>query len=137
LGGDGASYLELPEQEICEYYLNNSLKATTLFFGHDKETIKKILYKNKIPLREGTERMIMATSYPVAQIDPQTNEIIHVFSSLSEAEKATGNTHHISDVINGRRKTCKGYKWKKFKKEIIQNADTKTQDFPSMGHLYE
>ena len=113
LGGDGASYLELPEQEICNYYLKNSLKATVSFFGHDKETIKKILYKNNIPLREGTERMIMATSYPVAQIDPQTNEIIHIFSSLSEAEKATGNTHHISDVINGRRKTCKGYKWKK------------------------
>ena len=113
LGGDGASYLELPEQEICQYYLQNSLKATVKFFGHDKKTIQKVLYKNNIPLRESTERMLLATSYAVAQIDPNTNEIIHIFSSLSEAEKATGNTHHIADVIHGKRKTCKGYKWKK------------------------
>ena len=113
LGGDGASYLELPEQEICKYYLTHSLKETSSFFGHDKESIKKVLYKNNIPMRDGSNSRILASSYAVAQIDPKTDEIIHIFSSVHEAEKATGNTQHISDVVHGRRKTCKGYKWKK------------------------
>ena len=115
LGGDGASYLELPEQEICKYYLSHSLSDTIKQFSHDKETIKKILYKNNIPLREGTDRMVLATSYAVAKIDINTKEILEIYPSLHAAELANGNSHHISDVIKGRRKTCKGFYWKKIK----------------------
>lgn len=113
LGGDGASYLELPEQEICKYYLSHSLSDTVKQFSHDKETIKKILYKNNIPLREGTDRMVLATSYAVAKIDINTKEILEIYPSLHAAELANGNSHHISDVIKGRRKTCKGFYWEK------------------------
>ena len=113
LGGDGAAYLQLPEEEICKYYLTHSLIETANFFGHDKDTINKILYKHNILKRTRSEQRILASSYPVAQIDPKTNEIIHIFPSVAEAEKATGNTHHISDAVNGKRKTCKGYFWKR------------------------
>ena len=119
LGGDGASYLELPEQEICKYYLNHSLKNTSLYFGYDKNTIKKVLYKYNIPIKTIKESSILSKSYAVAKIDKNTNEIIQIYASLGEAEKENGNTHHIADVIHGKRQTCKGYKWKKYE-EIIQ-----------------
>ena len=49
----------------------------------------------------------------VAQIDKDTNEILNVFPSTKEAERAMGATgHHIAQVCNGKRKTTYGYKWK-------------------------
>lgn len=121
LGGDGAQCLELPEKEICLYYLNHSLTETAKYFFHDRETIKKVLYKNNIPFHTHQEGILLTTSYPVVKIDPKTNEIIQIYSSLSEAEKDNGNTQHIGDVIKGRRKTCKGYKWKKYN-DLINNT---------------
>jgi group I intron endonuclease len=113
LGGDGASYLNLPEEEICKFYLENQcLTHTAQYFGYDKMTIKKVLYKNKIPLFDLSSIMIKMNSQAVAQINPQTDEIIKIFSSIAEAEKATGNSKHISSVCRGKRKTAKGYKWK-------------------------
>lgn len=114
LGGDGSCFLVLPENDICIYYLNHSLSDTAKHFQHDREVIKRVLYKNNIPFHSHKESTILGVSYPVVQIDPKTNEVIKVFSTLAEAEKATGNTYHIGDVIKGRRKTCKGYKWAKY-----------------------
>lgn len=116
LGGDGSCYLKLPEQEICKYYLQHSLIETAKFFQHDRETIKRILYKNNIPIKTIQESILLRNSYPVAKIDKNTNEIIQIYPSLQEAEKNNGNTHHIADVIHGKRKTCKGYKWIKIEK---------------------
>lgn len=113
LGGDGAAYLELPENEICKFYLENRCLAhTAQHFGHDKMTIKKVLYKNNIPLFDLSTVMTKLTSQAVAQIDPQTDEILNIFPSIAEAERATGNSKHISSVCKGKRKTAKGFKWK-------------------------
>lgn len=49
---------------------------------------------------------------PVAKLDAKTEEIIAVYESISEAEKENGNTRHISECCKGKRKTCKGFKWK-------------------------
>jgi len=64
-------------------------------------------------MRTMSEARIIASSYPVAKLDKDTEEIIEIYPSLKAAEYANGNTHHISDVIKGTRKTCKGFKWKK------------------------
>lgn len=113
LGGDGASYLELPEEEICKFYLENKcLIHTAQHFGYDKMTIKKVLYKNNIPMFDLSTVMAEVHGQAVAQIDPETNEIIKIFSSVAEAERATGNSKHIGSVCKGKRKTAKGYKWK-------------------------
>ncbi len=48
----------------------------------------------------------------VAQLNKDTEEIIHIFESVTEAENATGNSRHISSVCNGNRVTAAGYKWK-------------------------
>lgn len=113
LGGDGAAYLELPEDDICKYYITSqSLKNTVEYFGYDKMTIKKVLYKHNIPMADACTVARLAHSQAVAQIDPNTDEIIHIFSSVAEAEKATGNSKHIGSVCTGKRKTAKGFKWK-------------------------
>lgn len=114
LGGDGTAYLELPEKEICAYYLvPHTLKETASFFNHDKETIKKVLYKNNISLHSNQEIGLLKKSYTVAKINPKTNEIIQIYPSIQAAEQDNGNTRHIADVIHGKRKTCKGFIWKK------------------------
>lgn len=48
----------------------------------------------------------------VAKIDLNTNEILEVYISIREAEKVNGQTRHIGDVCNGKRKSCKGFGWK-------------------------
>ena len=51
-------------------------------------------------------------SYIFQWNDIKTNEVIEVYPSIQEAERANGNTRHIAEVCKGKRKTCKGYKWK-------------------------
>ena len=65
-----------------------------------------------------SEARLLSHSQAVAQIDPKTDEIIHIFASIAEAEKATGNGKHIGSVCLGKRKTTKGYKWK-YVKDIV------------------
>ena len=49
----------------------------------------------------------------VAQIDKDTDEIIAIFESASEAAKALNKKNsHITEVCNGIHKTAYGYKWK-------------------------
>lgn len=114
LGGDGASYLELPEQEICKYYLNNqnNLKKTANYFGHDQETIKKVLYKFNIPISELGHTTKLITQRAVAKLDKDTGEILEIFDSVSDAERAVNGNKHIGSVCLGKRKTANGFKWK-------------------------
>lgn len=108
LGGDGASYLELPELDICKFYLQRkSIHATAEKFGHDFLTIRKVLYKNNIPIdRTGSQKK------SVAKLDKKTGEIIEIYPSLTEAEKANKANNHISAVCLGKRKTAGGFRWK-------------------------
>ena len=113
LGGDGTAYLELPEQDICQYYLKClSIQDTADFFNHDWDTIKQVLYKYKIPLLQSGEWSKINQGNAVVQIDKNTNEIIKIFSTVGEADKATGGSKHIGSVCQGKRKTAAGYKWK-------------------------
>lgn len=113
LGGDGASYIHLPEAEVCKYYLQcKSLKDTAKYFGHDVLTIKKVLIKSGITILSRQEVIKEKTSKSVAQIDKNTNEIIKIYPSIKEAERTMGNQRHISAVCKNKRKTAYGYKWK-------------------------
>lgn len=108
LGGDGAAYLELPEEEICKYYATvKSIRKTAEYFGHDKNTIKQVLYRKNIQIFPvGTN-----LKKPVVQIDKDTNEIIHIFESATAAEKIIPTGKHINEVCKGKRKTAGGFKW--------------------------
>lgn len=113
LGGDGASYLELPEQDICKYYLNShTLSETSQYFNHDQTTIRQVLYKNNIPIISGQEINKQKFSLAVAKLDKKTGEILKVYSSVSEAERKNNCHTHIKDVCHGKRKSAGGYGWK-------------------------
>ena len=113
LGGDGASYLELPEQDICKYYLNShTLSETSQYFNHDQATIRQVLYKNNIPIISGQEINKQKFSLAVAKLDKKTGEILEVYSSVSEAERKNNCHTHIKDVCHGKRKSAGGYGWK-------------------------
>ena len=114
LGGDGAAYLELPEQEICKYYIKNrNLKQTYTYFGYDKKTILKVLYKYNIPIIPTGEVTREKTKKSVARLDKNTGEILEIFAAVEDAHRAYPNTHrHIGSVCQGKRKTAGGFGWK-------------------------
>lgn len=110
-GGDGTQYADYnliyslyqEGKKQCEIqaltgYCLDTIRTALRNFGIDSEQIK-----NRISIENGK---------PVAQIDIKTNEILKIYPSARAAEREHGNTCHIADVCNGKRKTCKGYKWK-------------------------
>lgn len=111
LGGDGKKILNLPEQEICKFYMQHSLAETATYFCHDKETIKSVLYKYNISIIPAQERNKLTLSKAVAKIDKNTNEILEVYPSVLEAERQNKCNSHIKDVCHGKRKTAGGFKW--------------------------
>lgn len=113
LGGDGGKYLQLPEQEVCKYYLTNkNLLKTANYFACDVSIIKRILYKYNIAIVSREEVLKAKCSKPVAKIDKITNEIIEIYPSIMEAERQNNCHSHIKDVCNGKRKTAGGFIWK-------------------------
>lgn len=113
LGGDGASYLELPEQDICKYYLvPHTLNETSQHFHHDVSTIRQVLCKYNIPIISGQEINKQKFSLAVAKLDKKTGEILEIYPSVSEAERQNNCHTHIKDVCHGKRKSAGGYEWR-------------------------
>lgn len=113
LGGDGRKYLDLPEQEICKFYLDShTLTETSNYFGHDSETIRQVLYKYNISIMSGQEINKQKLSLPVAKLNKKTGEIIEIYASVSEAERCNNCHTHIKDVCHGKRKSAGGFGWK-------------------------
>lgn len=61
----------------------------------------------------------------IEQIDIETNEIIKIFNSLSEAADTHGKDYRkpIRDVCQGKKKTAHGYKWKYHEKTKEQPTE--------------
>ena len=51
---------------------------------------------------------------PIAKIDPNTEEVIEVFQSCSEAARSLGlkSNSHIVEACKGKIKKAYGYKWR-------------------------
>lgn len=102
-GGDGRPYLD--HQLIIKTYNEvGSVRETAKILNIDKDWAYKVLHSYNINTSVNWKA--------VAKIDPVTNEILKVYPSVREAERDNGETNHIAQVCNGKRKTCKGYKWK-------------------------
>lgn len=124
LGGDGRGLLELPEDEICQFYLNClSVQKTAQHFKHDRTTIQQVLYKYNIPTLSSSKIAKINQGNAVAQIDKDTNKIIRIFATVGEADRATGGSKHIGSVCQGKRKTAAGYKWK-YVKDILLTKES-------------
>lgn len=110
-GGDGKQYADygLIHKLFQEGRTCREIKQIT---GYDGKTIQRALDLNGITEQMRKERGREASRKRVAKIDLATNEILEIYASVGEAEKANGQTRHIGDVCNGKRKSCKGFGWK-------------------------
>jgi hypothetical protein len=77
------------------------------------DTIRRMLPRRSSYTRQWGKRSGFHTvSRPVHQIDPETDEIIATFESLTEAAKSTGSTlSSICRVAQGKARTTNGFKW--------------------------
>ena len=109
VGGDGKQYVDY--DLVCSLYKEvQSVKKVALLAGICEKTVHIILKNYNIDIIHGS--LSLSREKPVAKCDKITGEILEVYSSIAEAEKANGNSHHISDACRGKRSTCQGYKWK-------------------------
>ena len=111
LGGDGAQYADY-DLILSLYKENKTFEQIVELTSYDRKTIARALTQKGISKEERQKNNVAHISKAVAKLDPKTEEILEVYSSAAEAERYNGNTKHISDVCNGKRKTCKGFKWK-------------------------
>lgn len=118
MGGDGKRYLDY--DKIYELYLQGkTINEIAKEYGCDSGYASRILReKYNITKEQIHARYINKICVPIAMIDKNTNKIIKIFSTMSEAEAFLDNNiahRHIDKVCKGIRKTAYGYKWKKIK----------------------
>lgn len=109
MGGDGKKYLDY-DLIISLYEEIKNQNEVARILKIDQATVRRVVHQANIKVLSQKEAMIQLAK-KVAKLDPKTNEIIQVYSSIQEAERENGNTKHISSVCKGKRKTCAGYKW--------------------------
>lgn len=110
IGGDG--------RVLCDYDLVYSLwkkgyiiKEISQQTGYDIKTVRTILNERGVAKEERAERANKSLQKRCGKVDLITGEILAIYNSTREAEAENRNTKHIADVCNGKRKTCKGYRW--------------------------
>lgn len=120
LGGDGKSYIDVSEL-LKLWSLGKTLKEISEITNHDKGWISNLLKQNGIIEEEIVERSRLRKQ--VQMLDKKSGEVLQTFSSTREAARFIikqkslqessegGYSSHISEVCNGKRKSCSGYKW--------------------------
>lgn len=111
-GGLGAHYVDYAL--IVKHYLEskeNSIQNISKDFDVDRNTIRKILNREGVVIRESTTY----TSTPILQIDKTSGAIIQEFESEREAARLLGNKNkrrHIHEVCEGTRLSAYGFIWR-------------------------
>ena len=111
MGGDSKKYIDY-EEIIRVYQEVQNVNKTAQITGHCPKHISQILKNAGIQVLSSADIAKKQLAKPVAKLDPKTNKIVAIYSSIQEAENNNGNTRHIAQVCKGKRKTCNGYKWK-------------------------
>ena len=136
LGGDGKCYLNLDEDEVIRYHIEEAYYIagnTANNFNVDFGTINKILVKNNVGWlknRDSARMKSYLNSNDIVQVDKNTKYILNRFESRKEAnlfmgkEKCNGT---IADACNLRRgnRSAYGYLWYNGKDipQAIQNSE--------------
>lgn len=113
LGGSGREYgFSSSEQMIIlnMYKDNKTIKEISMKIGHDVSTISKFLKSKKVVI-DGYSK----TSHKVLQIDVETDEVVAIYESISQAGRVLDNksaSSHIGSCCKGKRKSAYGFKWK-------------------------
>ncbi len=105
IGGDGKAYLDY-DLIFKIYQKTHNLTKTAQLCNCSPDSVSKI-----VKARGAKVSPAISLSKAVGKVDIITGEILEVYNSVNEAERDNGNTRHIAEVCNGKRKTCKGFKW--------------------------
>ena len=112
LGGDSCrlyNYKDIAEK-YCELH---SVKQVCDYFNCDKSVVQNACKENNIHIISASEQSKINSSKKIAQLNPDTEEIIQIYNSISDAFRALNK-----QKSGGISKACKenriylGYKWK-------------------------
>lgn len=112
IGGDGTKYIDY--ELVIKTYNECGLKNKTAELLHiSPDSVSHIIQEYAPEINNNAlQTARIAYGKPVLKLDKNTDEILAVYSSMSEAEENNHIKHHISAVCAGKRKTAGGYKWK-------------------------
>lgn len=134
LGGDGKRYLNLDEDEVIKYYIEEAqfvVKYTAQHFNVDRMTIKKILIKNNIKTFNTDEYQKEFKSRSVCQIDVNTDRLLKIFKSYSDANEYMNKSRGASVIrmaSYGKLKTAYGFKWMRYEDYIKLYGELKIEE---------
>ena len=114
--------VDRPSKEELEQILlnaNGNFTAVGRDFGVKDNTIRKWCKAYELPYstsayktKKTRPKRTSPELAPVAKLNVNTEEVLEIYLCIADAERANGNSGHIGDVCKGKRKTCKGFKWK-------------------------
>ena len=112
LGGDSRrlyNYKDIAEK-YCELH---SVKQVCDYFNCDKFVVQNACKENNIYIIPASEQSKINSSKKIAQLNPDTEEIIQIYNSISDAFRALNKQKSggISKACNENR-IYLGYKWK-------------------------
>lgn len=111
LGGDGKRYIDY-DLVISTYLITQNLNETAKILQCDTRHLAQILKHNNINIKSQSEINREKYGKIIGQFT-KDNKLIHSFSSIQEASKSINKPRaHISECVNGKRKTAYGYIWK-------------------------
>lgn len=102
---NGIKHSEETKQKFSEMYSGEG----NPFYGkhHSNDTKEKISRINKGRYIGGKS----SRARKVQKMDLETNEILEIFDSITEAADNDTMRKHISDCCLGKRRSCNGFKW--------------------------
>lgn len=143
LGGDGKSYLNLDEDEVITYHVEEAafiLYKTAQYFKVCVDTIREILLKNDIPIMSSIvmNRLKIYFSHGgVLQINIDNKNIENIHDTIAEANRCLGiKNNNIKNACNSQNFDehvaygyiwCYGKDYSKYKNEI-QNSNFNNQN---------
>lgn len=117
------------EKEFCEEYL----KGENYYQIAKKKNIEPNVVKYYLIKNNIYKKPNLKLKFAIIQIDKNTNQFINIFPSIAEAGRQLKITPSgISAVLNNRRQSAGGYKWKKlstFSEEEIEQIKLQFKEY--------
>ena len=130
----GKNHTEESKKKMSEVRKGKYVGENNSFYGkkHSEETRAK-MRENHADFKGGNHPKAKI----VCQINNETNGVVDLFRSSTDAEKNTGVSHsHIIACCRGKHKTVGGYKWKYLYDQTHQD-NTVIQGAISLGFITE